>query len=94
MQHVQLDKWMKLLVVAGVIIILICMVDMMRNIFPQPSTKGTIVDTTKLNTINDSILFYKNEVIVYQDSLYNEIKKADYISNDSAIELFKRLIKE
>lgn len=80
--------------VAGVIIVLICMVNIVRNTFPQPSTKGTIVDTTKLITINDSILFYKNEVVIYQDSLYNEIKKADYISNDSAIELFKRLIKE
>ena len=70
------------------------MINIIRNSFPQSSTKGTIVDTTKLITINDSILFYKNEVIIYQDSLYNEIKKADYISNDSAIELFKRLIKE
>jgi len=80
--------------VVGMIIVLICMINMMKNIFPQPLTKGTIVDTTKLITINDSILFYKNEVIIYQDSLHNEIKKADYISNDSAIKLFKRLIKE
>ena len=70
------------------------MICMIKNSFKQPSDENTIVDTTKLETINDSILFHKNVIVVYKDSMKNEIQKIDYISNDSAVKLFKELLNE
>ena len=65
-----------------------------KRISVSNTEENTIVDTTKLGTINDSILFHKNVIVIYRDSLTHEIQKIDSISNDSAIKLFRELVNE
>ena len=74
------------------LIILICVNS--KSIFHNPRKENTVIDTTKLESINDSILFHKGVIIIYKDSLKNEVQKIDYISNDSAIKLFRELVNE
>ena len=65
-----------------------------KRVSVSNTEENTIVDTTKLGTINDSILFHKNVIVIYRDSLTHEIQKIDSISNDSAIKLFRELVNE
>lgn len=83
------------MVTIGVILLLtVIFVWLSKSISIVIKRENTVVDTTKLEAINDSILFHKNIVVIYRDSLNNEIQKIDYISNDSAIKLFRELVNE
>lgn len=48
----------------------------------------------KLDSLKQLIEYNENSIIVYKDIMTNEVAQIDYISNDSAIILFRELVNE
>ena len=90
----QISKNTRFIVILLLIILLIGFTYIVLENHITMNRENTVIDTTKLGTINDSILFHKNVIVIYKDSMTNEIQRIDSISNDSAIKLFRELINE
>ena len=61
--------------------------------------KSTKVNTNadielKLDSLKQLIENNSNSIVVYKDMMKNEVTQIDYISNDSAIVLFRDLVNE
>ena len=61
--------------------------------------KSTRVNTNadielKLDSLKQLIENNSNSIVVYKDMMKNEVTQIDYISNDSAIILFRELVNE
>lgn len=48
----------------------------------------------KLDSLKQLIENNNNSIVVYKDMMKNEVTQIDYISNDSAIILFRELVNE
>lgn len=86
-----MDK--KLLITIIICIALCFCVGVICDTYKTNSTTNKDIEL-KLDSLRELILYDENSIIVYKDIMTNEVAQIDYITNDSAIILFRELVNE
>lgn len=82
-----------------IVIVIVCIAICFCVALICDTYKSTRVNTNenielKLDSLKQLIENNNNSIVVYKDMMKNEVTQIDYISNDSAIILFRELVNE
>lgn len=86
-----MDK--KLITIAIICIAISFCVAMICDTYKTNKIDNTSIEL-KLDSLKQLIEHNENSIVVYKDMMKNEVTQIDYISNDSAIILFRELVNE
>lgn len=87
----------KKILLALIICVCICFCTaVICDTYKKSYENNTNIDSisVRLDSLKELIIKNKSSLVIYQDNMTNEVEKIDYITNDSAINLFKDLLNE